>query len=618
MRGGVSGREVSAWSWRQGGLSIAVALFLVGLPGGDATAIDSAADGLSQIARVARPAAILSGQDAARYARIFRLQTAGKWRAADREIKRLGDRILMGHVLFQRYMHPTAYRSSYPELHQWLKKYNDHPGAARLYRLAQRRHLSNWKRPTRPVAPPLGAARAAFGDARSAKPLPGQKARGAIRLPRRINAKLTHYLRRGRPDLAEHYLKHKSVRRTLSRTRLDHARARTASGYFYKGQDAKALALAQASAERSRRRVPLADWTAGLAAWRSGDFRIAASHFEWLARSKAANSWTLAAGAYWAARAAVRTGRPEAVYPLLARAAAEPRTFYGLLAARQLALSPGLSWRPPPLSRPELDALMRVAAVRRAVALAEAAQSHLAAAELRRLAPRVGSALGDAIFGLATRIGAPATAMRIARVQRDRYGVLVDAALYPLLARPPAAEFAVDQALVHALVRQESQFKATARSRAGARGLMQLMPRTASFIGADRSLRWSKRAALYSPDLNLALGQKYLKHLLRHKVVGQDLIRLVVAYNGGPGNLRKWLKRVRHQDDPLLFIEAIPSAETRNFAERVLANLWIYRLRLGQTIPSLDAIAAGDWPQYVALDDTRPLARAKREEAHAD
>ena len=168
-----------------------------------------------------------------------------------------------------------------------------------------------------------------------------EKPSNMIRLPRRINAELTRYLRRGRPDLAEHYLKHKSVRRTLSQTRLDHARARTASGYFYKGQDAKALALAQASAERSRRRVPLADWTAGLAAWRSGDFPIAASHFEWLARSKAANSWTLAAGAYWAARAAVRTGRPEAVYPLLARAAAEPRTFYGLLAARQLALSPG-------------------------------------------------------------------------------------------------------------------------------------------------------------------------------------------------------------------------------------------------------------------------------------
>ena len=618
MWGGVCGREVSAWSWRQGGLSIAVALFLVGLPVGDASAIEPAAGGLARSTVDERPAEILSDDDRARYARIFRLQAAGKWRAADREIQRLGERILMGHVLFQRYMHPTAYRSSYPELHHWLKNYNDHPGAARLYRLAQQRHLPNWKRPTRPIAPSLGAARAAFGDARSAEPVSAQKSRGAVRLPRGINAKLTGYLRRGRPDLAEHYLKHKSVRRTLSRTRLDYARARTATGYFHSGQDGKALALAQASAERSRGRVPLADWTAGLAAWRSGDFRTAASHFEWLARSKAANSWTTAAGAYWAARAAVRTGRPDAVHPLLARAAAEPRTFYGLLAARQLALSPGLSWRPPPLSGPELDALMRVAAVRRAVALAEAGQSHLADAEFRRLAPRVGTALGDAIFGLATRIGAPATAMRIARVKRDRYGVIFDAALYPLLARPPAVEFVVDQALVHAFVRQESQFKATARSRAGARGLMQLMPRTASFIGADRSLRWSKRAELYSPDLNLALGQKYLNHLLRHKIVGQDLIRLVVAYNGGPGNLQKWLKRVRHQDDPLLLIEAIPSAETRNFAERVLANLWIYRLRLGQAIPSLDAVAAGDWPRYQALDGAGPLARAKREEAHAD
>ena len=77
---------------------------------------------------------------------------------------------------------------------------------------------------------------------------------------------------------------------------------------------------------------------------------------------------------------------------------------------------------------------------------------------------------------------------------------------------------------------------------------------------------------------------------------------LSVAYNGGPGNLAKWVRQTGNQDDPLLFIESIPSRETRIFVERVMANLWIYRMRLGQTNESLSAVAGGAWPIYAALD----------------
>jgi hypothetical protein len=64
-----------------------------------------------------------------------------------------------------------------------------------------------------------------------------------------------------------------------------------------------------------------------------------------------------------------------------------------------------------------------------------------------------------------------------------------------------------------------------------------------------------------------------------------------------------------YRGDPLMFIESLPSRETRLFVERVLANLWIYRARLGQPAPSLDGIASGDWPLYVALDNkTQELA----------
>ena len=96
------------------------------------------------------------------------------------------------------------------------------------------------------------------------------------------------------------------------------------------------------------------------------------------------------------------------------------------------------------------------------------------------------------------------------------------------------------------------------------------------------------------------MGQKYLAYLLDHENVQGDLAQLLAAYNAGPGNLAKWQRKIVHNDDPLLFIEAIPIHETRTFVRRVLAGYWIYSARLGQATPSLDSIAAGRWPLYTS------------------
>ena len=136
-------------------------------------------------------------------------------------------------------------------------------------------------------------------------------------------------------------------------------------------------------------------------------------------------------------------------------------------------------------------------------------------------------------------------------------------------------------------MRQESRFNVRAKSRSGARGLMQLMPATASFIGRKR-YRGGRRALLYQPELNIELGQKYIRHLIQQEQINGDLALAAAAYNGGPGNLAKWLKRARRwrYNDQLVFIETIPSTETRNYVKRVLANIWVYRHRLGQPAPS--------------------------------
>jgi len=131
---------------------------------------------------------------------------------------------------------------------------------------------------------------------------------------------------------------------------------------------------------------------------------------------------------------------------------------------------------------------------------------------------------------------------------------------------------------------------------------MQLMPRTASFVGGERALHGRGKYRLYEPDLNLELGQRYIQHLLSHKNISGDLFRLAAAYNAGPGNLRSWERAFEHSDDPLLFIESLPSRETRKFVERILTNLWIYRSQFGQPAPSLDDIVAGRWPVYRPQD----------------
>jgi soluble lytic murein transglycosylase-like protein len=142
-------------------------------------------------------------------------------------------------------------------------------------------------------------------------------------------------------------------------------------------------------------------------------------------------------------------------------------------------------------------------------------------------------------------------------------------------------------------------------SPAGARGLLQIMPATASYVTGDNSLRGSNVSRLHDPGFSLEVGQRYVHYLARSENVNGDLIRLLASYNAGPGNLGRWLPAIRHRDDPFLFIESIPVGETRQFVQRVLAYSWIYAARLGLPSPSLDALATGRFPQF---QDTQAVA----------
>jgi soluble lytic murein transglycosylase-like protein len=126
---------------------------------------------------------------------------------------------------------------------------------------------------------------------------------------------------------------------------------------------------------------------------------------------------------------------------------------------------------------------------------------------------------------------------------------------------------------------------------------MQIMPETAAFITGDGQYKEAKNQnLLINPQRNVEIGEDYLKHLLKLEAVDNDLFGLAIAYNAGPGKLRRW-KNQLPTDDPLLFIELLPASETRAFVERVMTNYWIYQMQMGIEPTTLKAEAQGDWPK---------------------
>lgn len=543
----------------------------------------------------------LGMEDVVRYQHIFDLQADGHWKKADRLIKKLEDRVLVGHVLAQRYLHPTKYRSKYKELKAWMAEYADHPDARRLYKLALRRKPANWRAPKRPVPGYLGS----IGEARKIEQPPRKKlSRAQRRQVRAFKRQIRSQLRSGWTKAVKRFIQTKQVKRLFSNFDMDQAKARLGAGYFAAGRDEWAVMWAGEAAKRSGRYLPEANWTAGLASWRLGKRDDAARYFEAAASAKGMSGWMTSAAAFWSARAHLVGGNPEKVNAMLGHAATYPRTFYGLLARKMLGLPNTFSWTTPELEQPALDTLAASPAGRRTLALLQVGEDRRAERDMRGLAGRSTPEVALGILALASRTNMPALAVRLNNALFPDGGGF-DGAAYPLPAWEPEGGYNVDKALIFGLIRQESAFNPEAKSWAGARGLMQLMPRTAGFVARDQ--RFHRAAStlrkLFKPEINMKLGQKYINILLQDKKINGDLFLLATAWNGGPGNLNKWRRKTNHMDDPLFFIESIPSRETRIFIERVLTNMWIYRDRLGQPTPSLDAIAAGDWPVYKALDN---------------
>lgn len=143
----------------------------------------------------------------------------------------------------------------------------------------------------------------------------------------------------------------------------------------------------------------------------------------------------------------------------------------------------------------------------------------------------------------------------------------------------------VSEALIYAIIRQESAFRDDALSYAGAHGLMQLMPKTASWISKIHHIAYQHQQQLFSLTKNIHLGVAYLSHLSKH--YNNQLLLTVAAYNAGPTQVRAWLNAYPLKEADI-WVELIPFYETRNYIKSVMSYYAVYQYELKQS-PQLDA-----------------------------
>lgn len=299
--------------------------------------------------------------------------------------------------------------------------------------------------------------------------------------------------------------------------------------------------------------------------------------FERYARAAQTPS-TQTRGLYWAGRAALAARDTVSANRLFGEAATHPDQFYGQLALERLGRVVTLPVPDPALVSPaERTAFADRSVVRAAQTLGELGDWADQSLFLRAIATGATSD-GDHILTaeLARSIGRPDLGVMMARNARNTGASDFVPTGFPTVPVPPA--MASNWVMIHAIARQESQFDRQAVSRAGARGLMQLMPGTARETAGKLGLPYDFARLTEDPQYNIMLGSNFFSRILDS--FGGNHVLAIAAYNAGPGNVRKWLAANGDprtgQIDVLDWIEAIPFSETRGYVQRVLENAVVY------------------------------------------
>jgi soluble lytic murein transglycosylase len=282
---------------------------------------------------------------------------------------------------------------------------------------------------------------------------------------------------------------------------------------------------------------------------------------------------------YWRARALAKTGEENAAEELFAKVA-EQRSFYGFLAADRVDADYHLAHSDTPIDGAAIAQIAVLPGARRARELHALQRWIDARREWRDLTKRLNKVELKAAAELAESWNWHDQAIfTLARTGYWDDLVLRFPVRHTTTVHSNAKRHQLDPAWVFAVVRQESAFMRDAVSRAGARGLMQLMPRTARVVARKAyGKKPPQRKELFDAETNISLGTAYLRQVLDE--LGDNTVLATAAYNAGPHRVKRWLPQDEQAAD--LWVELVPFRETRGYLRRVLAYTVIYEHRLGR------------------------------------
>ena len=545
---------------------------------------------LQEVAKKSDEKILLNDTDIEKYKKIFSLQKLGKWKEAEDIIEQLDNKILLGHVKYQKLMHPTKYRSKYKELKDWLILYSDHPMSDKIWKLADRRKPKNTKSLKKPEK--LNRLAGSGRDFKSITPLEN------FNIPKKYNTiykNIKSLVKRGRPTQALRELNKSNLPNYIE----DDLKSIISAGYYAVGKDKVSMKIAINAASRSGIDNPKLYWRAGLASYRLNKKEVALKHFIQLTKIKK-NIWLKSAGAYWAAKIYLEFNNELEAKNNFTIAAQQVNSFYGQLAIEYLGYKENIIWEvKKPGSFFKLD-ILNNEHVKRALALSTIGRYGEADQEIRFVYGILGNDNIYELLELTNYLNLPAVQLRLGDKLFQK-GDLSYLALYPSPQWINNQDKKIDEVLLWSLMRKESSFYLKAKSPRSARGLLQLMPSTARTVMRDRSIRGSNLWKLYDLEYNILIGQKLLVRLMDQENISDSLVPLLMSWNAGPTRYKKWNEQIKIYSDPLLYIESIPSYETRWFVKKVLKNMWIYRDKLQQPKLSRKDLANNLWPKYKNL-----------------
>ncbi|MDN4988993.1 transglycosylase SLT domain-containing protein [Bradyrhizobium sp. WYCCWR 13022] len=321
------------------------------------------------------------------------------------------------------------------------------------------------------------------------------------------------------------------------------------------------------------------EFTAGWIALRFlNDPAAAAQHFARIGVGSV-NPTTLARAGYWQGRAAEAAGRQQEARNAYARAAEQSTSYYGQLARAKLGL-PQIELN----SQPRGRGAERLEIVRAAQLLYELDERDLAVPMLADMGengdPEALTGLGE----LTQRYGDARGMLLVGKAALNR-GLPFDFYAYPVNGIPHFTQIGpeVERSVVYAIARQESAFNPAVVSPAQAYGLMQVTPDAARYVCKRHGATYDLSRLKNDPSYNATLGAAELGGLLED--YRGSYIMTFAAYNAGRGSVRKWIDRYGDPRDAKVdavdWVELIPFSETRNYVQRIMENLQVYRARFG-------------------------------------